>query len=64
MFSDADLQVNENEVVPRPEEERITQAEKNQRLQAQLKVSTYIIVEVWAHCEKNVTALCQAYLAG
>jgi radixin len=33
----ADLTVMENEVVPRPEEERITQAEKNKRMQEQLK---------------------------
>ncbi|ESO87249.1 hypothetical protein LOTGIDRAFT_107438, partial [Lottia gigantea] len=28
---------NENEVLPRPEEERITEAEKNKRLQKQLE---------------------------
>ena len=38
MNTGADLTVIENEVVPRPEEERITQAEKNKRMQEQLKV--------------------------
>lgn len=33
----ADLTVNENEEVPRPEEDRITQAEKNKRMAEQLK---------------------------
>jgi len=33
----ADLSINENENLPRPEEERITQAEKNKRMQEQLK---------------------------
>ncbi|MCF8884121.1 hypothetical protein L5849_15625, partial [Erythrobacter sp. SN021] len=32
-----ELQVVENGYVPRPEEDRITQAEKNQRINAQLK---------------------------
>lgn len=32
-----ELQVVENGIVPRPEEERITQAEKNERINAQLK---------------------------
>lgn len=32
----------ENEDVPRPEEDRITQAEKNKRMQEQLKVSLVI----------------------
>lgn len=38
MFSGHELQVVENGIVPRPEEERITQAEKNERINAQLKV--------------------------
>ena len=38
-FTATDLEVNEDEELPRPEEERITQAEKNKRMQAQLKVS-------------------------
>lgn len=38
MFSGHELQVVENGNVPRPEEERITQAEKNERINAQLKV--------------------------
>merc|ERR1711976_601293 len=33
----ADLSIAENENLPRPEEERITQAEKNKRMQEQLK---------------------------
>ncbi|ESO87251.1 hypothetical protein LOTGIDRAFT_59617, partial [Lottia gigantea] len=33
----AELEVHENEVLPRPEEERITEAEKNKRLQKQLE---------------------------
>ena len=36
--ADADLTVMEDETVPRPEEERVTQAEKNKRMQEQLKV--------------------------
>jgi len=35
--SETDLTVNEDEDVPRPEEDRITQAEKNKRMQKQLK---------------------------
>eukprot|EP00918_Siedleckia_nematoides_P101196 GHVU01221119.1.p1 GENE.GHVU01221119.1~~GHVU01221119.1.p1 ORF type:complete len:597 (+),score=141.78 GHVU01221119.1:221-2011(+) len=34
-----ELSVDENEVIPRPEEERITQAEKNKRMQEQLKLA-------------------------
>ena len=41
-FTATDLEVNEDEELPRPEEERITQAEKNKRMQAQLKVSQMI----------------------
>lgn len=37
-LSGHELQVVENGFVPRPEEERITQAEKNERINAQLKV--------------------------
>jgi len=35
--SETDLTINEDEVIPRPEEERITQAEKSKRMQKQLK---------------------------
>lgn len=39
-FSGHELYVSEDqENLPRPEEERITQAEKNKRMQEQLKVS-------------------------
>jgi len=34
---ETDLTINEDEVIPRPEEERITQAEKSKRMQKQLK---------------------------
>ena len=38
-----EMEVYENqEELPRPEEERITQAEKNKRMQEQLKVKTAI----------------------
>ena len=48
-FSGADLSINENENLPRPEEERITQAEKNKRMQEQLKV--IIVTKRFAyHC--------------
>jgi len=36
-LGETDLTVNEDEEIPRPEEERITQAEKNKRMQKQLK---------------------------
>ena len=39
---DAELIVNDSEYLARPEEERITQAEKNKHMQAQLKVDHYI----------------------
>ena len=36
-----ELTVNEDEIIPRPEEERITQAEKNERISSQLKVCLF-----------------------
>jgi hypothetical protein len=36
-YNSADLSINEFDNLPRPEEERITQAEKNKRMQEQLK---------------------------
>ena len=51
LFTDVDLQVNENEYLPRPEESRITQAEKNKRMQQQLKVR-YTWLFYLCHCRQ------------
>lgn len=42
-FVGHELQIDENGYVPRPEEDRITQAEKNERINAQLKVRYFAI---------------------
>ena len=41
-YSGAELDVDEN--APRPEEERITQQEKNKRMKEQLDVSTLLML--------------------
>lgn len=41
LFTAAEFE--ENADLPRPEEERLTEAEKNKRLQAQLEVSTFYV---------------------
>lgn len=41
-FSGADFTVDENADIPKPEEDRITQLEKEKHLHDQLKVSNYV----------------------
>ena len=53
VLTDAELIVNDSEHLARPEEERVTQAEKNKHMQEQLKVGvksvtfTYTALSLW-----------------
>ena len=48
--ADAELIVNDSEHLARPEEDRITQAEKNKHMQEQLKVGTGLVYDT---CRNN-----------
>ena len=49
MLTDAELIVNDSEHLARPEEERVTQAEKNKHMQEQLKVDVKSVTLTYCH---------------
>lgn len=58
LISAADLETYEDgSVVPRPEEDRQTQAAQNERIQQQLRVCGQLQIALNFHCSKKCVAL-------